>query len=88
MRSISLSTEAKEFISKLPLKRQKQIVGKIDALQNDQAQDIKTLVGFEPLERLRAGDYRIVFYQDQHVVNIVLIETRDRIYKKLGRKLK
>ena len=88
MLKIDVSPESEAFILSLPPKRQKQIVNKIDALAEGSEAGIKPLKEFPSFFRLRSGDYRIVYFVDGDVLNIVLIDLRNRIYKQLGRKFK
>ena len=50
--------------------------------------DVKRLYGQmnPPLQRLRVGTYRVIFYQEQGVVTVVKVDTRGDIYKHMQRK--
>ena len=47
--------------------------------------DVKRLSGQKapPLFRLRVGDYRVVFYQEQDNIAILRIDNRGDVYKKI-----
>lgn len=57
----------------------KQLVADADGL------DIKRLVGFSSLYRLRAGNYRIVYeiYEQQMIIRLVAVGPRKNIYQQL-----
>ncbi len=81
MLNIDIDPEAETFILTLPLKRQKQVVDKIDALAAGYKSGTKSLKEFPSLFRMRSGDYRIVYYIESNTLNIILIDLRSRIYK-------
>jgi mRNA-degrading endonuclease RelE of RelBE toxin-antitoxin system len=88
MLNVDIDSKAEEFILTLPIKRQKQIVAKIDALAVGSKAGIKSLKEFPLLSRLRSGDYRIIYYTDDNTLYIVLVDLRSRIYKRLKQILK
>lgn len=56
------------------------IVGKIEAMQNDLAGDVKWLTNFTPEYRLRVGDYRVLFEVDGSRVVIYRVKHRKDAY--------
>ena len=91
MLKILIWNDTKEFIDSLKDKHKLQIAKRIKKLaENPKPIKSKLLEGFDPLRRLRAGVYRIVYFVKDNVINVVLIDRRNdnKVYKKLIRKFK
>ena len=58
----------------------RRILGKIDAMRNDLAGDVKRLTGFNPGMRLRVGDYRVLFDVEGDRILIQAIRHRSEAY--------
>ena len=56
------------------------IVGRIEAMQNDLAGDVKRLTHFTPEYRLRVGSYRVLFELDGEKVVIYRVRHRKDAY--------
>lgn len=88
---VLLYDDAKDFLEALPIKRRQQVARKILALVKDEpSAQSKGLVGFEPLRRLRSGDYRIVYFVESETLHVVFIDNRndDKVYRKVLRKMR
>ncbi len=86
MLKINLWPESRNFLEKVPQKHRKQLATKLSLLRkNPFPVRSKKLEGFEPLYRLRSGDYRIVYFVSKDILNIPLIESRndDKIYRRI-----
>ena len=83
-----IEKQASKYISKLDKPTQKRIIDGIDELPDNG--DIKRLQGHkEKLYRLRIGDYRIIFKNEQAknernedivLITIVMVDTRGDVY--------
>lgn len=51
------------------------------AIENIPDRDIKNLQGFENLQRLRVGKYRVIFSIEKETITIIAIGSRGDIYK-------
>ena len=89
MYKIAYTSEAKEAIGKLSLKKKRQIKEAIERIA--QKPDIGKRLSHElsGLRSHRSGDYRIIYriYHDQILIVILAIGYRKDIYKKVVRKL-
>jgi mRNA interferase RelE/StbE len=73
------------FLDTLPAKQYKQIVAKIfELIKNPYPQDSKKLRGYE-FYRVDIGEYRIIYFIKEGILEIVLIGNRNdsNVYKKL-----
>ena len=88
MLKLNLSRQAAKFIKKLPPKQAKQIARKIVELRNNPyPHDSISLKGY-PYRRTDIGEYRIIYYIEANILEILIIGKRndDEVYKKLKRK--
>jgi mRNA interferase RelE/StbE len=88
MLRLDIFKRSSTFIEKLPSKQARQILTKIQALRTDpQPPDTILLKGHHPLRRADIGEYRIVYFVKEDLLNIVLVGKRndDEIYKQLKR---
>ncbi len=78
---ISIDKKAQKFILKQP-KRKQNLIYK--AIYNLPLGDVKPLEGYKGLNRLRVGDYRIIYTLDngELLVCVVDIGNRGDIYKR------
>ena len=86
MLKVRLSKDAASFLEKIPSKHAKQIAQRIVTLQSDPAAyQTEELKGYAPYRRLKAGEYRVIFFIETEVINITLIGKRndDDIYKQV-----
>lgn len=91
MLHVDLWPEARDFIDSLSAKHQRQVANKLSLLAKSETQHSPTyLKGFGPLQKVRSGDYRIVYFIVGAVLKIPLIDKRgdDRVYRKLKRRFK
>ena len=87
---IDLGRKAHKFLEKLDKASQSKIKEKVNILRNSLENsgaipinilDIKTLRGeWYPMKRLRIGNYRIIFYIDNDLLKIPVIDNRGDIY--------
>ena len=78
--------QARNYLSRLPLKIKSTIIDKLHELQKDpdsQKIDVDKLKG-EVGYRLRVGPYRIIYTRDrdQLIIEVVKVRTRGDIYKR------
>ena len=88
MLEVKILDSAQRFLSNLEEKPARQIAGKIKQLaKNPYPPQSKILEGFAPLRRLRAGDYRVVYFVEGGVLKIALVDKRgdDTVYRRLKR---
>ena len=86
MRKIDVWPEARDFIAALPVKHARQVVRKLEELaRHPHPPTSKLLEGYPLLRRLRAGDYRIIYFDTAAVLSVPLIDRRndDKVYKRL-----
>lgn len=87
MRKIIFSKSSIRTIEKLKtsdLDLLDKIIERIEQLAfNPLMEDIKSIKGFKGYYRARVQKYRIVYNFNKEVINIFLIEMRDRVYKNL-----
>lgn len=79
---IELSNKASKFIEKQNPEQQKRLLKAIYNIPNG---DIKRLIGYDGLYRLRIGDYRVIYKFDSYKVVIIILNVGNRgeIYKNL-----
>ena len=82
MYKIIVKKKAKKFIDKLPKNERMRIAKAIQLLPN--GEDIKKLKGHSDLLRLRVGEYRIIYTEDNGELIIYVVDAGNRgeIYKK------
>jgi mRNA interferase RelE/StbE len=88
MLRINLSAQAEQFLLSLPAKQARQIVTKLDFLaENPLNTPTERLRGGQGERRLKAGEFRIIFEQENEDLFVLLIDRRndDRIYRKFRR---
>ena len=87
MLKLDLSRDAGGFIAGLPGKQFKQVVSAMLALlKNPQSHDARPLSGMEGDYRVDSSEYRIVFRVEGELLRVPLIDKRDEVYRRLGRK--
>ncbi len=85
MRVVNLSRDAEKVLRRVPEKHRVQLANKLLALQeNPRPNDAKKLVG-SPYLRVTVGEYRVVYSIMTDVIEVVLLEKRDTVYKKMRR---
>lgn len=67
-------------LKRLPETDRGRIVGRIEAMQNDLAGDVKKLTNFTPEYRLRIGDYRVLFEIEGPTITIYRVLHRKDAY--------
>jgi mRNA interferase RelE/StbE len=88
MRQIDLSKNAKNYLTKIPLKHAKQILSKIQSLAEDEKSvSFELMVGYFPYHRLKSGEYRVIFKFTDETITIETIGKRndDDVYKEFKR---
>lgn len=88
MLDINISAGAQHFLQSLPAKDERHVLKKIVTLAQGSTTNVKQLVQFAPLCRLRVGMYRIIFRIQNNILHIVLIDFRKAVYRNLKRKFK
>ncbi len=91
MLKIDIWPEARDFLETLTIKNRRQVSTKIILLaENPTPPQSKMLEGYAPLRRLRSGDYRIIYFVDENVLKVPLVDKRgdDKIYRLVTRKFK
>ena len=78
---IQYSGEALNDLQRLPVRHADQITRKIDRLRAGLVGDIKALVGTGTGDRLRSGDYRILFDCDGQTVLVRSVKNRRDAYR-------
>ena len=77
---IEYGDTALQELDKLPAKQRAQILRKIERLQHGLHGDIKCLREAEAADRLRMGDYRVLFDVEGSVIVIRRVGNRKDIY--------
>ena len=78
---IEIKPKAIKDGKKIPRQILKNIVQKIEQMQNDLQGDVKHLTNFTPEYRLRVGDYRVLFEVEDESIKIYRIKHRKNAYK-------
>lgn len=85
MKVIFLNSFKKDLlkINNLKLKQQvKRVIFELEKVENmTSIPDLKKLKGFSSAYRIRIGDYRLGFYYENEVVELVRLVKRNDIYK-------
>ena len=88
MKQLYLHKQPRKFLENLQHSDKKlglQISNEIDfLLENPINSSIKKLSGHKGVYRSRVGKHRIIYRFDEKILYILLIESRDRVYEKLG----
>ncbi len=77
---VEFKPKAVKDLSKLSSNFQKQIIKKIELMQDNLQGDIKRLTNFTPEYRLRIGDYRVLFEIEKQIIIIYRIKHRSNAY--------
>lgn len=86
MRVVNLSRDAEKVLRRVPEKHRRQLASKLLALsEHPYPNDAKKLVDSTYL-RVTVGEYRVVYSITADVIDVVLLEKRDTVYKKLRRR--
>ncbi len=86
MLEIDVWPPAKEFIESISSKHARQVIKRIERLAADPAPlQSKLLEGYAPLRRLRSGNYRVIYFVRQNILNVPLVDKRndDKVYRRL-----
>lgn len=83
MRVVDLSRDAEKVLRRVPQKHQKQLVAKLLELSENPRPNDATKVAGSTLLRVTIGEYRVIYSITATTVDVVLLEKRDRVYKKL-----
>jgi mRNA interferase RelE/StbE len=78
---VEIKPRAVKDLKGLPLKDARQILEKVEAMQQDLAGDVKRLTNHTPEYRLRVGDYRVLFEVAGENVIIYRIRHRKDAYQ-------
>lgn len=82
MKKIAYSKPARIALDRMPANEAKRIRGKIEQYAADpasQQNNVKRLQG-RPGFRLRVGDWRVIFDEGDHVLDIIAIGARGNVY--------
>lgn len=86
MRNVNLSRDAEKVLRRVPEKHRGQLASKLLELsKNARPNDSKKLVDSTYL-RVTVGEYRVVYDVTPDAIDVLLIEKRDAVYKKLRRR--
>ncbi|MDC1399281.1 type II toxin-antitoxin system RelE/ParE family toxin [Yoonia sp.] len=83
MKEIAYTRTAQKTLSRIPRNIALRIREKIRSFAEDpgsQANNVKALIGFEGLIRLRVGDWRVIMH-DGVVIEVLEIKARGSAYK-------
>lgn len=84
MKQISYSREAIKTLTKMPANTAKLIKSKIEQYSVNPASlanNVKALKGEQGINRLRVGDWRVVFSDDGQIIAIIKIAPRGSVYE-------
>jgi mRNA-degrading endonuclease RelE of RelBE toxin-antitoxin system len=85
MRVVNLSRDAEKVLRRVPEEHRGQLASKLLALsENPRPNDAKKLVDSSYL-RVTVGEYRVVYSITADAIEVVLLEKRDSVHKKLRR---
>lgn len=85
MRVVNLSRDAEKVLRRVPEKHREQLARKLlDLSENPRPNDAKKPKDSDYL-RVTAGEYRVVYSITTDAIEVVLLEKRDSVYKKLRR---
>ena len=80
---IKFHKRAVKFINSLPIKERQRIKeGIYNLISSPETCDIKPVIGYDDLYRLRIGQYRVIYTKDNVILFIVYVGNRGDIYKK------
>ena len=85
--SVEFKKSAAKTLQKLPQSVQKRIIDKLSEIENSPPPSVETkLKGNNPFNRIRVGDYRIIYeiQNDILVILVIKIGHRRDIYKHLS----
>ena len=80
MKTIIYYPAAEKALDRMSAETRDRVEGRIEAYALTGHGDIKAMKG-RPLLRLRVGDYRVLFTEDNQVIDIINIGDRSDIYK-------
>ncbi len=80
MYSLAISKDARKFIDKQPSQTRQRLRNALIQLAEDPFTNpnVKRLKGMDSMLRLRVGDFRIVFYIEEHKLLILVIAIGNR----------
>jgi mRNA interferase RelE/StbE len=78
---IDFKPRAVKDLKRLPVGQKDRVLGKIEAMEDDLAGDVKRLTNFTPEYRLRVGDYRVLFEIEGATVVVYRVWHRKDAYK-------
>ncbi len=85
--TISIAPSAAKQLRALPSKVQQAVGKKIDPLKNaPRSRRTEKLEGAEDLDRIRSGDYRIIYQIRDEILTIMVVKIGDRkeVYRNFG----
>ena len=85
MYDIIFSPLAQKKFGKLTKKMQERIIASLKRIRIRPESFVKKLIGYDPLYRLRVGDYRVILEikKNKLIILVVTLGPRKRIYKNL-----
>lgn len=81
--AIEYDKQPQQFVKKAEQQIADRIMNKIDTLKdNPVSHDVKAIVGYHGVFRLRVGDYRILYRINHSIKTIIVfkIDKRERVY--------
>ena len=78
---IQFKPKAVKDIEALPLRIQRGILARIEAMSDNLKGDIKKLVRLTPEHRLRIGDYRVLFEIENETIVVYRVRHRREAYR-------
>ena len=83
MKNITYSKDAIRALRKIPVNVSAKIRSKIEAYARNPAslaKNVKALAGRADVKRLRVGDWRVIFREDNVVIAIIKVGVRGDVY--------
>lgn len=78
---IELSKEAVKILNKLPRDLRERILKTLGTFDDTRYGDVKKLMGYKGLYRLRVGNYRVIFSIEGTIITGVTIKPRGGAYR-------
>lgn len=79
--TLAFKPRARKDLKELGSDNLRRILGRIEALADDLAGDVKRLTGYTPEFRLRVGDYRVLFKIDGSAIIVYRVVHRREAYR-------
>ncbi len=87
MRQVNLSRDAEKSLHRVPTKHHRQLAEKLLQLAADPRPNDSKKLKDSAFFRVDVGEYRIGYVFGKDMVDVALIEQRDKVYRRLTRRL-